>query len=272
MNGMTQADYDSILTAVDSNVISRTTFYAVGQTLPDQDVAMAARNYAAGSDPLVLGSLIVVLVLAALMMYTTRHAFANQVKEFLSTERRFSTQETHYKDLWVFCAMMFIAFSAYGFALQQFDYIADRYHFSPVLGIPYWLLGLGFAVSALFAYAKFAVYAVVNWVFFDSESNHNWLVNYLLLTSLAALVLFPISMLPLFSNVSPEVVIWCYVFALVIYESLLIFKLFVNFQIKKYGILLIILYFCSVEVAPVLVLWHIMGWAGDTFIEANVLY
>lgn len=272
MNGMTQADYDSILTAVDSNVINRSEFYAMGQTMHDLDVPMLARNYSVSSDPSVLGSLILILVTAVVMMSLVRKVFSQQLKDFFSTERRFSTQETHYKDLWVFCAVMFIVFSAYTLALTHFDQQAVRYQFSPVLGIPYWLLGAGFAVYAVFCFAKLGIYALVNWVFFDSESNRNWLVSYLLLTSLAALAILSFSVMTIFTNIPTHVATWCYLFVAVLYELLLIYRLFVNFKIKKYGILLIFLYFCALEVMPALVLWHILDQAGDTFIEANVLY
>ena len=269
---MTQTDYDSILTATNSNIINSSPLYAAGQKMAELDVAMIPRNYMVSSDPLLTTTVFMLLIATGLLFLLTRKPFGYLLQDIISNERRFDTIETHYKDLWVFCSAMFIAFSAYFIALVHFGHDALRFQFSPSLGIPYWLLATETVVFAAMCYAKFGLYTFVGWIFFDSSRNRSWMVNYLLLTALASLLMYPISLLAIFSDIQPEVVNWCYLFAAVLYELLLVFRLFVNFRTKKYGVLLMLLYFCSVEVVPALVVWHYIDWASDILIEAYVLY
>ena len=57
----------------------------------------------------------------------------------------------------------------------------------------------------------------------------------------------------------------CLVIVLILYELMLFFKLNINFRTKKYGYMLIFLYFCSVELMPVLVLGHFFQKLGIQF-------
>ena len=272
MKAMTQADFDSILTAHGSTAFGDSALYIAGRHAAETDVAMMPRNYVVSSDPLLAGSMCLLLVVAALLLYEVRRPYAYHLKGFFSNERTNYILPTDYKAQWVFISLMFVAFLAYALALVSFNHDALSFGFSPALGIPYWLLAVETAAIAALCYVKFGVYALVNWVFFTSEQNRNWMVSYLVMTALASLLLLAVSALAVFSDISPQVVTCCYVFSALLYEVVLVFKLFVNFQAKKYGILTILLYFCSVEVIPALVIWHYIDWATDAFIEAHVLY
>ena len=258
--------------AVDSNVINSSEFYAQGSDWPDQGLAMAERGYFLTTDSSVLCGLLLLFGLMAITLYNSRSFILFQLRGFFSTERKFSLQGVRYKGTWVYGVFVLTSIVALSLSLSCFHYLHGRYQFSPVLGIPYWLLCIGYALFMLFMYVKAWLYMLVNWVFADRESAYSWLSGYFLLTSLLALFVFPISLLHLFAVVSGTVVLSCYLFVMVLYELLLIFKLFVNFRAKKYGSMLIFLYFCSVELVPALILWHLLVWASDIFIEANVLY
>lgn len=269
---MKHLNYDSILTAVDSNVINSSEFYAQGKDLPDHGLAMAERGYFLSTDSFVLCALLFLFALMAVTLYSSRSIILFQLRGLFSTERKFSLQSVRYKDTWVYGAFILISIAALSFSLSCFHYLQGRYQFSSVLGIPYWLFALGYVLFMLFFYSKVWLYILMNWVFTDHESSYSWLSGYLLLTSLLAVLVFPISLLDLFTVVNGTIVLSCYLFVILLYEFLLVFKLFVNFWAKKYGSVLIILYFCSVELVPALILWHLLVWASDIFVEANVLY
>ena len=269
---MTQADYDSILTAVDSNVVSSSEFYAHGSSVPDGNFAMAERGYYLATDTWVLGALLLLFGLLVFTIYRSRSFVLFQLHGLFSTERKFSVGVSSYKSFWVYASFVFISIAALSLSLSCFNYLQGRYSFSSALGIPYWLLAMGYVLFMCFIYLKAWLYVGVNWVFFDRDLAGSWMSGYFLLTSLLSLWFFPVAMVDLFTPVSGKVVLWCYLFAVILYEFLLILKLFVNFRAKKYGQLLIFLYFCSVELVPALILWHLLVWASDVFIEANVLY
>ncbi len=121
-----------------------------------------------------------------------------------------------------------------------------------------WYTTLAMASGGLTAFflLKSLVYYTVNSVFFPAERNRKWMSSYHLITSLSALPLYPISLLAVFAKVEQEIVIYSLLFTLILYEILLFYKLFANFKTKKYGFVLVFLYFCSVELIPIMSLWH----------------
>ncbi len=269
---MSTLHYDSILTAVDSNVVNRSVFYAAGEHLPERGVRMAERGYTLMDDTRILLLVMVLLLMVAFATYFSRSSMYHQARVFFSTKRHFSTIDSMHRKLWAFNFFLLLCVSAISVSLVWFDWLAERYQFSTTMGIPYWLLFLAFIIFMLYVYLRAWLYAVVNWTFFDRESSSNWQASYFLLTSMMAYLIFPVSLLGLLATISREFVIWGYVFAVVLYELLLIFKLFVNFRAKKYACFLFFLYFCSVELVPAFILWHVLRGFTDIFIEANVLY
>ncbi len=121
-----------------------------------------------------------------------------------------------------------------------------------------WYATLAMASGGLTAFflLKSLVYYTVNSVFFSTERNRKWMSAYHLMTSLSALLLYPISLLAVFAKVEQEIIIYSLLFTLILYEILLFYKLFANFKTKKYGFVLVFLYFCSVELIPIMSLWH----------------
>ncbi|MBQ5460783.1 MAG: DUF4271 domain-containing protein, partial [Bacteroidaceae bacterium] len=86
--------------------------------------------------------------------------------------------------------------------------------------------------------------------------NQKWMSSYFFLTSMTSFVVFLVAALYMFVNISYLEVAICLLVLLFLYELLLFYKLNVNFQAKKYGQLLIFLYFCAVEIVPLLAIWH----------------
>ena len=141
-----------------------------------------------------------------------------------------------------------------------------------LLLFPYWLYAAGWLVLQLFVYAKSCLYSIVNFTFFDREPSRKWISGYLLMTSLTAFLFYPIALMDVFSHLSHEIVIWSAILVVVLYELLLFYKLIANFKVKKYGYMLIFLYFCSVELLPTLVFGHLAVWFSDNYIVKNILY
>ncbi len=265
-------DYDSILTAVDSNCINRSEQYKIGSGMPDRDVAMVGRSYAISNDDYVTGGMIVLFLVLAAIVHRGGNTLLYKIKDFFSSKRQYSDESVNDNSGDVWMVFMLVAIASLCVSLVFFDHLADRYGFDPELHIPYWVLAAGFAVTMALVYAKAWLYTLVNWVFFDSESNKKWIRSYFLLTSLTAFVLYPLSLFDVFFENSLQIVMWCTLFLLVLYELLLFYRLLVNFKSKKYGTLLIFLYFCSVEVLPTIVLWNLSSWASDSFIVKNIVY
>lgn len=123
--------------------------------------------------------------------------------------------------------------------------------------------GDGFRLGLLVAWYAFLyvglkglIYAVVNWVFFKSGQNVRWVSSYFFLSGVFSFLLYPFALIVLFAGFSVKLLTLILLFLFILYEIMLFYKLLVNFKVKKYGYLLIFLYFCAVELLPALFVWQ----------------
>ena len=94
----------------------------------------------------------------------------------------------------------------------------------------------------------------------------------MLLTTLTAFLFYPLALLDVFAHIRHEIVIGGAILVGVLYEFMLFYKLIANFRVKKYGYMLIFLYFCTVELLPTLVFGHLTVWLSDNYLVKNILY
>lgn len=265
-------DLGRILTIVDSNSVMRTGLYKTGEVVPDRDVAMSERNYAVAGDEYILGGLIAMCLVFALIISQSRRVLIFRVKAFFVGDRQVFAHTPSSTYISIANVFLVNCISAASISLMFFNHIAKNIHFNPALEIPYWVLPTVALAVLAFIYLKVGIYSLVNWVFFDRESNSKWTSSYLFATAMTASAFLPLSMLDVFFSNTSAMVVECAILIGILYELMLFYKLFANFKTKNYGYLLFFLYFCSVEALPALVLWNIIGWLTDSFIVKNILY
>ena len=261
---------DSILTAIDSSPIMKSEYYKVGENLPDLGVAMAQHPYTAANDDMVLGALIIATFILALALFEGKTIYKHRLKEFFNGKRTYSKEEVNENDRQANSTFFLMSVCAFALSLMAFDESARVVGFERAIGIPYWLFAAGYAVFMGYFYAKAWIYKLVNWTFFDQESSLRWLSGYLLLTSLSAYIILPVTAVFVLVPEYRQVAIWVGLFALFLYEGILFFKMFVNFNGKNYGYLLLFLYFCSVELMPNLVMCRLTVWAINNVLSKLV--
>jgi hypothetical protein len=115
---------------------------------------------------------------------------------------------------------------------------------------------VSFASVLAFVLAKSLLYMLVNSVFFHQAEITKWMSSFFFLGGLCSLLLYPVSLMSVYSDVSDGFVSFCLQAVLVVYEIGLFYRLCVNFRAKSAGYLLIFLYFCSAEVIPLLIMRH----------------
>ena len=267
-----ELDYDSILTAQDTNVINTNSYYKIGRGLPDHGIPMVEQSYSASKDDILIAGGLILFLIMALIVYYRRANMLHRLKDFFSSKRTYSEENVNENSSSIYSVFFLMSIIALSLSLVLFDYIAKKEGFSTVLGIPYWIFAAGYVVLMSFIYIKAWLYTLVNWTFFDYESSKKWITGYMFLTSLMAYLIFPLSVIVVLVEDSREIVTFCFAILFIIYELLLFFKLIVNFETKKYGYLLIFLYFCSVELIPTLIMSRITIWVIDSFIVKNLFY
>lgn len=233
--------------------------------------SMLERPYIVAGDSVFILLLLFALSLLSIIVYQSRRQIVHNLRQFFKRERKYVERGVVTKNFWLNSTVL-IFISAFTVSLSVFDGLVRRSGFSPTLPVPYWVLIMLILLFSGFIYLKLYLYSIVNRTFFDTDSSRHWTTGYLFITSLSSFPCYAIILLELYSDISPQIVMFCYAILTFFYEILLIFKLFINFQIKKYGAFLIFLYLCSVELVPNILLWRFLQWASDVFIEANVLY
>ena len=95
----------------------------------------------------------------------------------------------------------------------------------------------------------------INWIFFNKTRNIIWLESYFNVVIGAGFLLFPIVLLIVYFDLSPQIAPYSIGFVIIIAKILLFYKCFSNFFNKLYGAFHLILYFCAFEILPDIVLW-----------------
>ena len=110
------------------------------------------------------------------------------------------------------------------------------------------LLGLTTAGYLL----KLGLFKVVNWVFFDKAQTLAWKQSYADWTILSGSIMYVISLLAVLLDFSAHTLTIFAVAYVILIEICLFFKAFHIFYIKKYGVLQLIVYLCTLELIPLL--------------------
>ena len=259
-------------TFADSNVITKTEFYQKGVTLPERTVAMKEQEYMPRNDDYVVGGVAVMFFVIALVLFFQRATYPYRLKEFFSNKRLYIEEGSNENSGGALSTFLLISISTLCLTLIYFNDMAGIHEFNTGVGVPYWIIAAGYVACMSVVFVKAMLYSIVNWVFFSREECRRWKNGYFLITSLTALPIYPATLLYLFCPDSRNMVTVCGIFIVIVYEILLIYKLFVNFTTKIHGYLPLFLYFCSIEMMPAIVIWYICDWINNSFIVKNLIY
>lgn len=140
-------------------------------------------------------------------------------------------------------------------------YIADTF----TLSSEYTILAIFIAVFLLYFTLRFVIYSGVNILFFNSKDNKKFLTSLLFLTAMEGAVMFPILLLLAYLHFSPVyAAIYC-AFVLILVKMLTFYKSYIIFFKQKRVFLQIFLYFCALEMVPLIALWGGLSVIVDIF-------
>ena len=128
------------------------------------------------------------------------------------------------------------------------------------------LLGIYLGCVILLVCMKWLSYRFVNWIFFEKERNARWITSYFDLTGGCGLALFPVSLVMIYFDLPVRISLHAVLFLLVCSKILLFYKSIRNFFNHFHGTLHLILYFCALEIAPLLFLWKGLGYINNLLI------
>ena len=219
--------------------------------------------YSINNDNFVTGLLIVCFLLIALTYSRISDFLNRQLKNFFYTQKGEHTIIETGSEMKL--QMVFVVHTSlvYGllFYFYTLNFLTDTFIFST----EYIILAFFFAVFLVFFAIRFGLYAMVNPVFFDKAENKKFLTSLLLITSIEGVLVFPSLLLLAFFRISAIYAIWYCAIAVILVKILTFYKSYVIFFKQNRVFLQIILYFCALEMVPLLTLWGGLSVIVDIF-------
>ena len=215
------------------------------------------------NDNVITGLLIICFLFISFTWSRISDFIIKQLKDFIyiqRTDRNITETGNEVKFQFVFVGLTCLVYGLL-YYLYTTAYIADTF----TLSSQYTILGIFVGVFILYFLLRFILYHGINLLFFDKRRNTKFLTSLLFITAMEGAILFPILLLLAYLHFSP-VYAAIYVATVVILVKILTFyKSYVIF-FKQNGVFLqIILYFCALEMVPLLTLWGGLAVIVDIF-------
>lgn len=229
--------------------------------------------YRLSNDVFVTVTLLVCLFVACFVVIRSMHALALQAKSFFRVRDRnedFSLKsESEVKDQFfvillesVALALLLLCFESSPFRVHSFESFPflgtgrGPSIFNSQMSYMVLLVDLGI-ILAYFAY-KYGVIRLFNWTFFRSLKRQTWMRGYNLISFGKAVTFLVLVTAVLYTNLPNSVCISVFVALLAVFELLVLYKTKQIFFGSVVGIVPAILYFCTLELIPLLFLWVIL--------------
>lgn len=114
--------------------------------------------------------------------------------------------------------------------------------------------------------AKWILYTIIDWIFFDKEKKRLWHKAFFNIISSIGLVLFVAAIYIIFLDSEFHISSIIILIIIVLSKILLFYNCIKYFFNSFYGSLHLILYFCTLEIIPDLVLWKSLGFVNSILI------
>ncbi len=222
--------------------------------------------YSVSNDNVVAGTLLVCFALAMIASSMSSNFIVRQIKGLFNRPyRRINVGETgHEVRFQVFLVVqtaLLLSITYYLFTRSENggNYVVD----SPML-----VVGIFLAIFLGYFLLKKLLYSIVNWVYFDRKSNQQWSQLTLFLVSAEGVLIFPAVLLMIYFGLSVQYTL-IYVATIVGLAKLLLFyQGYVIFFKRTAASLQIILYFCTLELMPLMALLGILVYT-DNYLTIN---
>lgn len=232
------------------NYFSADTLFHTEQAVDRFGVAGDPVPYAVRNDSIVALMLIFCFVVFVISIGRTREFVGRLLKRLfhpIPSENDFkeTSGELGFQVFLIFMSCLLMAVTLYYFT---------TYVMADTLIIDSELLMLAIILAVFVGYQLLhgVCYAVVNHVFFTPQQNSQWLKTQLFIKASIGVLLFPVVMLVIYFNLSIEKAGYYFVFIFILAKSVTFYKC-QNIFFRQNGIYLqIFLYFCALEIVPLL--------------------
>lgn len=236
---------------------------------PSRGIAGDPLPYRFRSDDYVTGVLMLSFFLAAWVIARSWRFLAGSVKDFFYDKRPdgMSGSRTDSE----LRGQLFLVFqTCFVLGVLFFDYTQERMTgvFNQVS--PYKILGVSVGACCAYYLAKLLLYSFVNYVFFDRDQSRQWIDTLFLSILALGLGLLPVTLLVVYFDASFRTLSILFVLILAVVKTLLLYKCHRIFFRYRGGCVHLILYFCALEILPLLVLWRVLAYANNYLLILDI--
>ena len=209
--------------------------------------------YSYANDHLVTSLLIIGFLLIAFTFSRMSNFIVGQAKNFIRPSKNsLSLSETSGE---IYMQIILTGLTCIVYALLYYLYATEFLASTYVTSSEYALLGIFLGVFVVFYLLRFGLYTMVNNLFFDSDRNKKFLTSLLYISSLEGLLLYPALALLAFMHLPAQNAIWYCIIVLILVKIMTFYKCFTIFFKQNDLFLQIFLYFCALEMIPLMMLW-----------------
>ena len=209
--------------------------------------------YSYANDHLVTSLLIIGFLLIAFTFSRMSNFIVGQAKNFIRPSKNsLSLSETSGE---IYMQIILTGLTCIVYALLYYLYATEFLASTYVTSSEYALLGIFLGVFVVYYLLRFGLYTMVNNLFFDSDRNKKFLTSLLYISSLEGLLLYPALALLAFMHLPAQNAIWYCFIVLILVKIMTFYKSFTIFFKQNDLFLQIFLYFCALEMVPLMTLW-----------------
>lgn len=157
------------------------------------------------------------------------------------------------------CLQTFLLGAVFVYFLTK-EYVGDTF----IVSSDYVLIFIFFGLLLGYMLFKMLAYTMVNYVFFDGKRNGQFLRSLLLLVATQGILFYPVVLLLVYFDLPIQTVVYYFLVVLFLGKIVVFYRAYVIFFRQNVFLLQIFLYFCALEIVPVLFLWEALTITADS--------
>ena len=226
-------------------------------------VAGAPVPYNIHNDSIVTSILLGFFILMVIALANTHEFVIRQLKKtfYLPNDGMMEVIETGTE---IRVQLFLVLLTSASLSLLYYFYVIHFVGDSFILKSQYLLIAIYLVMMVCYFVVKGLLYTFVNNVFFGSKKSRQWMKTKLFMSSMGVVVFLPLMLLQVYFEMTEENVVIIFVIVLIIVKILTFFKCYVAFFRRNVVKLQIILYFCALEMMPLLAFWGALDFVTNS--------
>ena len=212
----------------------------------------------------IITSILLGFFILMVIAYANTHEFVTrQLKKFFYVPSE-GTMEITETGTELRIQLFMVLLSCVLLSLLYYFYVIHFVGDTFILNSQYLLIAIYLVMMVSYFMAKWWLYTLVNVVFFGSKKNRHWLKTILFISSMEGAVFLPAVLLQAYFDMTEKNVVIYFIIVLIFVKILTFFKCYVAFFRRNVVKLQIILYFCALEMVPLLAFWGALDYVTDS--------